>query len=134
VVYWMRQRGFYRAVSVALLTISIYVLFNAPSGINHRVTVTPDYFFHRVGSWYSPVETRVDFKSIVCIGIGETLRSKNKRRTYELICLRKGGGDAIRIPINDMMKKAVPEILKRAAENNISIVPRPEGGTIPSDL
>jgi hypothetical protein len=134
VVYWMRQGWFYRAVSVSLFMISIYVLFNAPTGINHRVMVTPDYFFDRRGSWYSPVETRVDFKSIVYIGIGERLRSKNKRKTYELICLRKGGGDAIRIPIYDMMKEAVPEILKRASENNISIVPRPEGGTIPSDL
>ena len=134
VVYWMQRGIFCRGVSVALFVISTWVLFNAPTGINHRVVVTPEYFFHRVGSWYSPVETRVDFKSLVYVSIGEAKRASKDRKSYELRCTKDGGADTIRIPVYDLMKKALPEILKRAAEHDVVIGEGSDGRVIPSGI
>jgi len=133
IVYWMQQGWFYRGVSVALFGISIFVLFNAPTGINHRVVVTPEYFFHRVGSWYSPVETKVDFKSLAYVSIREEKRARNERKTYELRCITKEGAETS-VPLYDMMKKALPEILKRAADHEVVIGESPDGRVIRSDL
>lgn len=133
-VYWTQQSRFYRAVSVALGAMSLYIFFNAPSGINHRVVVAPGYFFHRVGSWYSPIETKVDFDSVVYMTVDEAQRDRNRRKTYELHCIAKKGTNAVRIPIYDLMKKALPEILERAAQRDIIVGERPDGRVIPSDI
>ena len=133
VVYWMQKGWFYRGVCVALSVISLWIFFNAPTGLNHRVVVTPEYFFHRVGSWYSPIETKVDFKSLAYVSIDEAERTRNQRKTYELRCITERG-NKISIPIYDMMKKALPEILKRAAEHEVVFGDSPDGRVIPSDL
>ena len=133
VVYWMQNVWFYRACSVVLFIISAWMLVNVPTGINHRVTVTPEYFFHRIGSWYSPVEARVEFKSLAYLSIDEAKRTRNKRKTYELRCITNLG-EKIIIPVHDLMKKALPEILKRAAARGVVFGEGPNGRVIPSDI
>jgi hypothetical protein len=133
VVYWMQNVWFHRAVSVVLFIISAWMLFNVPTGINHRVTVTPEYFFHRIGSWYSPVEAQVEFKSLAYVSIDETKRARNQRKAYELRCFTKRA-DEIIIPVHDLMKKALPEILKRAAAHDVVFGEGPDGRVIPLDI
>jgi hypothetical protein len=133
VAYWMQRGLFYRAVSIVLAAISVYVFFNTPTGLNHRLVVTPDYFFQRIGSWYAPVETKVDFNSLMYLTVAETKQDRG-RKTYELRGNKKGTGEPIRIPINDMMKKAVPEILKRAAQHEVLIGDGADGRVIALEL
>jgi hypothetical protein len=118
--YWMQGGWSCRGVSIVLAAISLYVFFNAPTGLNHRLVVTPDYFFQRIGAWYAPVETRVDFNSLVYLTIAET-KPDQGRKNYELRANKKETGEPLRIPMSDMLKKAMPEILKRAAERDVPI-------------
>ena len=134
-VMYLRQPGFFfRAVGVVLFLIGIYCLFNSPTGLNHRVIVTSEYFFHRIGSWYSPAEAKVEFDSVVYMTIEETGADDQGHKRYELQCFEKQGGEKIRIPIHDLMRKALPEILKKAVHHDVVIGENAEGWQIPPDL
>jgi hypothetical protein len=120
IVYWMQRGWLYRGVSMALGAVSVFIFFNTPTGLNHRLVVTPDYFFQRIGSWYAPVETRVDFNSLIYLTIAETKPSRG-RKSYELRANKKEAGEPIRVPISDMLKEAMPEILERAGQHQIVV-------------
>ncbi len=132
VAYWMRTWWLYRALGIALAAISLYVFFNAPTGLNHRLVVTPDYFFQRIGSWYAPIETKVDFNSLIYLTVAETKPDRG-RKAYELRGNKKETGERIRVPISDMLKKALPEILKRAAQHEVLIGDGADGRMISFD-
>ena len=117
---------------MVLAALSLYAFFNTPTGFNHCAVVAPNYFFQRIGSWYAPVETKVDFDSLMYITLAEAKPDKSGRKTYELRCVNKKA-DETRIAINDFMKKALPEILKRAAEHNVLIGDGADGRVIALD-
>src|ERR1700732_2377155 len=71
VVFWMQPGRFYTLISLGLFLMAIFILFNAPTGLDHRVVVTPAYFYHRIGSWYRPTEGKVYFDSLVYITVGQ---------------------------------------------------------------
>lgn len=132
--FYGRQRHIvFRSIGAVLILIGVFCLFNSPTGLNHRVVVTPDYFFQRMGTWYSPVDTKIEFKQVKYISIGEN-NSGNYGLRYYLGCVLNTNKDEVRININDLLKKAVPEIYSRAANANIPIGDSPDGEQIPSDL
>jgi hypothetical protein len=132
VVYWMQRGWVHRGASMVLAALALYVLFNTPTGFNHQLVVTPDYFLQRIGSWYAPVETKVDFNSLMYVSVMEIKPDKKGRKAYDLRCIRKGG-ESVRVPVSDMIKKALPEILKRAAEHNVLIGDAADGRVIALD-
>jgi hypothetical protein len=133
--FYGRQRHiFFRIVGVVIFLMGLFCLFNAPTGLNHKVIVTPDYFSQRIGSWYSPVETKFEFKTVKYMDIDENDVAGNKGLKYVLRCEGNNQADAVRIEINDLLKAALPEIYRRAAERNVFIGDSPDGRPIPSDL
>lgn len=134
IFYGKQRHVFFRFVGAALIFIGLFILFNSPTGLNHKLVVTPDYFYQRIGSWYSPVETRVEFKDVKYMSIGEIDEGRGGPRRYELGCETSTNADALKIEINDLMKAALPEIYKRAADRKVFIGDSPDGRPIPSDL
>jgi len=134
VVFWMQPGRLFTFFSVVLFLLAIYVFVNVPNGLNHRVVVTPDSFSRRSGSWYSPVEHRVDFDTVLYLQLAETEPTRNGRTNYELQCFTKPDGDIIAVPVFDMMKKALPEIYRSAAAHDIVVGENADGWQIPPDL
>ncbi|MFO1513545.1 MAG: hypothetical protein U1F83_11615 [Verrucomicrobiota bacterium] len=132
--YWRQTALFFRTVAVVLFVISALCLFNAPTGLAHRVVVTPEYFSHRIGSWYSPVEARIEFSSVLYMAVELKKSDHDSGRLYELVCLKKPDNKPDRVPLHDLMKKALPEIFERARKLNIFIGDSPDGHPIPSDF
>jgi hypothetical protein len=133
-LFWMTRRFFFRLVSVFLFLMATFLFVNAPTGWNHRVVVTPDSFFHRAGAWYAPRETTVAFDSLKYMAVVEKEPEPRGARRYDLLCVPKQTNEPISIPIYDMMKKALPEILQYAAQHNVFIEENADGWQIPPDL
>ena len=134
IVYWMQRRRFYSLVSVGLFLAAAYILFNAPTGINHCVIVTPDCIYHRVGPWYAPEETRIDFESLAYVEVVGSGTRKDGTKSYDLQCFRKQPESPVRLPIYDLMTKALPEILQRVADHDIIIGTNADGWQLPPEL
>lgn len=134
VVYWLQPGAVHRIVSVALFGISAFILFNAPTGWNHRVTIGPDSFSSCVGAWYAPHEITIDFNSLACVQVVQVGNGPRGRADYVLRCWTKSDGEQIDIPINAMMKEALPDILDGVARHEILIAENEEGWRIPPEL
>ena len=127
VVFWMQPGLFFRGVAVALGLMCVFTLFNAPTGLNHYLIVTPDYFRLRIGSWYSPADSEVKFNSVGYLAVDKT-----KGGHYELRVMGKDG--QVAVPICDLMRKALPEVFRQAALRGVVIGDGPDGLQIPAAL
>jgi len=125
VVFWMQPRGFSRSIAAALALVALYVLFNAPTGLNHRLVVTPHSFDLRIGSWYAPQNTKLDFTSLHYLSVDQL-----KDGGYEINAITREGTQTS-IPVNDLLKKALPEILRGAAQSGVVIGDSAEDFQIP---
>ncbi len=120
IVCLMQPGRFFKFISVVLFALTIVIFFTAPTSFTHRLVVTPYNFYNRTGFWLSPTETRVDFDSLAYITIAETGKDRHGFPEYELQCFTKPEGDLIRIPVNDMVEKALSEIIHRASEHGVA--------------
>lgn len=127
VVFWMQGR-IYRILAPVLALLSLFVLFNTPTGMNHSLIVTPHSFELRIGSWYSPVDTKVEFASLAYLSVDEA-----KAGDYELRALTRTG-NKISVPICDLLKRALPDVLERAARHDVVIGDNADGWQIPPAL
>jgi hypothetical protein len=129
VVYWMQPGFFFRSKSIVLAALAIMTLVMIPGGFGHRVTVTPDYLCERIGR-FSPTETRVDFGSLIYVTVERTNTGSPRHPNYEIQFFpRKGDKTCIRV--NDLMKKALPEVLNKASQHG-AIIGEVADGAIPA--
>jgi hypothetical protein len=121
-IFWMQPGRLFTLVSLILFLLAISTFIEAPNSLAHRVTVTPDGFSSREGAWYRLAEIRVDFDSLSTMAVGTRETDRPEDQTQELRCFPRDGGETIRVPIDDMMKKALPEILRNAARHHVFII------------
>ena len=127
-VFWMQPASIFRLFAIILAMIASYVLFNAPTGLNHHLIVTADSFKQRIGPWYSPWDTKVEFNSLAYLSVERT-----KDGAYAFQAYTKSG-EEIFVPVHDLMRKAVPEIMQRAGQCGVVIGDGPDGLPIPAAL
>jgi hypothetical protein len=132
-IFWMQPGRFFTLVSLILFLLAIFAFIEAPDALAHRVCVTPDGFSDRSGAWYRVEEIRVDFDSLSTMAVGTRETDGPGEQTQELRCFPRGGGETIRVPIFDMMKKALPEILQNAARHHVFIIKNVDGPQLPAD-
>ncbi|HEV8001276.1 MAG TPA: hypothetical protein VGP63_15420 [Planctomycetaceae bacterium] len=132
IVFWMQPGRFFRLVSLVLFLLAISAFIEAPDALAHRLCVTPDGFVDRSGAWYRVEEIRVDFGSLSTVTVGPREGNEPGDQTQELRCFPKDGGETVRISIYDMMKEALPEILRNAARHGVFVVRNVERPQLPS--
>ena len=118
----------FRLFALVLAVVSLFQLFNAPTGLSHHLIVTPDTFELRIGHWYAPIGTKVEYRS----------------QAYASVVDAEGGGYALytitddgietSAYIGDLMKAALPDILREMARHDVLIGERPDGWQLPEDL
>lgn len=121
IVFFMQPGLFFKIVGIVLIVLSAFTLLNAPAIFFNRLVVTPDYLYDRTGSLFSPKITKIDFDSVSYITYAESGENKRKRPGYELQFFIKPDGELIRVPLNSLTKKALPEILDKAAQKDVVI-------------
>jgi len=126
-LYW-RAGGIYRFFVPVLLLLGVGMLFFAPTGTNHRLIVTPDSFDLRLGFWFAPEDTKVEYASLVYMSVDDA-----RDGGYVLTMYTKEG-EEISVPIHDLLKAALPEILNAAADHELVIGEQPDGSQVPAAL
>lgn len=118
IVFWIQPAAVFRLGAIVLGSLGTLAILNAPTGLNHRLTVSQNRFTQRIGAWYSPEETTIAFETLSRLAIHES--QKNKSRI--LHCYPKDGGRATELPINDLLQAALPQIMLRAAQHNVAVL------------
>jgi hypothetical protein len=128
VVFWMQHAILFRVISVFIGLMALYILLISPTGLNHRLTLSPESLQLRLGYWFSPADTAVDFSTLAYLSV-----DKSNDGDYEITGLTKDAREVI-VPMCDMVKAALPEILHRAAQKGAIIGEGPDGLQIPATL
>lgn len=121
VVFWLQPGRQYRFGSVILFMAAAYVFLMLPSSVTHRVVVSPNSFSRRVGYWFAPEVVQFDFSRIVYLDVVEVAPNVGHKTNYELQVVTETEEKERYIPIFDMMRKALPEIIRSAEAHGAMI-------------
>ncbi|MFC1759318.1 hypothetical protein ACFL2H_11220 [Planctomycetota bacterium] len=132
-VYFL-QRGVFRFFSAALVAITVWLAYTAftMDTSNHNVTVTPTSMTREVGTKAAPIQHRIDFTKTAYLYIDEVPGTRGPN--YELVANAATDGTETRVPIFDMMRVALPEIIETAGNNNVVVGDLVDGSGIPAAL
>ncbi|MEM9251932.1 MAG: hypothetical protein AAGB29_06240 [Planctomycetota bacterium] len=132
VVFWLRE-GIYRVFGVVLGVLTLWLAFQAIDlGLaDHHVTVTPTGFTRQVGSSLAPMRQAVDFEAVTTLYIEETPAEHGPE--YTLVAFSSDVSE-VRVPIYDLMRTALPDILDVASRYEILMLSSDDGQFMPSGL
>lgn len=115
--------GIFRLFSVPLFVVAVVFLsIVGPTISRDRVEVSAEHFRSSHGFWYAPVEHRIEFASTACLEIHERTVGGVAGPTYDLLCTGKNGSVPVVIPIGDLMKVALPEIVVSAEAAGVPVL------------
>lgn len=137
-VVFALQRGiFFKLIATVLLvgaTVSLPIMLTVP--FFHRAVLAPDSYYLRIGWFAFPEEYKVQFDSVQYVQISED-RSSDQRegmKRYVLEFFIKPAGEVVAVPICDLVKPALPQILSAVAKRGVIVGESPQGWQIPPDL
>lgn len=125
------QPGIYRVFGVALGLVTAWLAYSAVTKdtSNHNVTVTSTGVSCEVGTKANPIRHKIDFTKTAYLFVDQLPGSK-----YELVANAANDGAETRIPIFDLMRAALPQIIENASNNNVVIGETEDGFVIPAAL
>lgn len=136
IVFWI-QRGIFRFYSVILISsggvfvaFTLYFLFMDED--NSHVSVSPSSLVCEDGISINPFKKELDLSKVIYLYINESRRENSPY--YELVANSKPDGKKTRIPINYLMKKALPQILANAKNIGVVVADSANGTPIPDGL
>ena len=98
---------------------------------NHHVIVSPTGIVREVGTKTDPIRHEIEFAKTAYLHIVQVRGDDGPR--YELVA-NAADGSQTRIPIFDMMRAALPQILETAARHGVLIGESENGEVIPAEL
>ena len=97
----------------------------------HHVKVSPSGVVREVGTKTNPIRHEIQFATTSALYVERVPGDSGSR--YELVAIAAGGTQT-RIPISDMMRAALPQILETAARHGVLIGESENGEVIPAKL
>jgi hypothetical protein len=133
-IVYALQPGVYRVFGVALGLVAAWLAYSAVTKdtSNHNVTVTPTDISCEVGTKANPVRHEIDFTTTAYLFIDQLPSDRGSK--YELVANATNGGAETRIPIFDLMRAALPQIIENASKNNVVVGETEDGFVIPAAL
>ena len=133
IVYSM-QRGVFRLLGVALGLITAWLIYTLAmmDTSNHNVTVTPTSVSREVGTVSKPIRHRIDFTTTAYLYVDEIPGERGPE--YELVAYAADDGAETRVPIFDMMRAALPQIIETARKQSVIIGGSEGDSAIPEAL
>ncbi len=99
----------------------------------HHVKVSPSGVVREVGTKTNPIRHEIQFATTSALYVEHIPGDSGSR--YELVAIAAGGTRNTRIPISDMMRAALPQILEEtAARHGVLIGESEDGEVIPAKL
>jgi len=128
------QPGIYRLFAVALALITAWAAHGAVTldTSNHNVTVTSTSVSREVGTTSDPIRREIDFTKTAYLYIDEVPGSRGPE--YELVAHAADDGAETRVPIFDMMRAALPQIIETAIRHEVVLGEAVDGSIIPAAL
>lgn len=109
----------FTGLALGLITAVIIYLTVTTDVSNHHIRVSPIGVIHEVGSRSAPIRSEIEFAKTAALYVDEF--QQGNRTQYELVALQRDDTPAIRIPIYDMMRAALPEICKAASLQGVEL-------------
>jgi len=133
-IVYALQPGIYRVFGVALGLVTVWLAYIAITmdTSNHNVTITPTGVSCEVGTKANPIRHQIDFTTTAYLFIDQLPGDRGSR--YELVANAADGGAETRIPIFDVMRAALPQIIENASKNNVVVGETEDGFVIPAEL
>lgn len=133
-IVFFLQRGVFRFFAAALIAITAWLAYSAfqLDTSNHNVTVTPSSVTREVGTKSDPIKHHIDFTTTAFLYIDEVPSTRGPN--YELVANAATDGNETRVPIFDMMRVALPQIIEKASDNDVVIGDSVDGTVIPAGL
>lgn len=100
---------------------ALFLLLIAPSMYLDKIEVGANGFVHSGGLWFDPNFNKVDFHEVERLEIhAQEIKGRVNRIQYDLIVHYKSGADDT-VPIGDLMRFALREIVEKAKQKGIVI-------------
>jgi len=133
-IVYSLQPGVYRVFGVALGLVTAWLAYSAVTmdTSNHNVTVTPAGVSCEVGTKANPILHKIDFTTTAYLFIDQLPGDRGYK--YELVANAADDDAETRIPIYDLMRAALPQIIESASENNVVVGETEDGFVIPAAL
>jgi hypothetical protein len=117
---WLLRKWVWRAGMTVMCMGPFLIVLIAPSMFTDHVTVDNKHFEARYGIWFTPSVIDVQFADLQKIRY-VPVRDSNDKIKYELHCMKRAGGDTV-LPIGDLVKFTLPELLEKAKAAGVEIV------------
>jgi hypothetical protein len=133
-IVYVFQPGIFRVFGAVLGLMTAWLIVSAVTMdlSNHNVTVTPTSVSREVGTKSNPIRRQIDFTTTAYLYIDHV--SGGRGLEYELVANAVADGAETRIPIYDMMRSALPQIMETAGKHDVIIGPSEDGSVIPAAL
>jgi hypothetical protein len=106
-----------------MLVVPVLAGFIAWTVSYQTLSVNDSAFNLHIGFPWAPIDHEVAFDTLAAMEFRqqESFVRGQRRINYEVICHRKQGGSET-VPLGDLMKAALDEILRRAQQHNVRIL------------
>jgi hypothetical protein len=133
-IVYSLQPSIFRFFGAALVLITAWLTYTAftMDASNHNVTVTPTAVSREVGTTSDPMRHEIDFTKTAYLYIDQVPGDHGPK--YELVANAATDGAETRVPIFDMMRSALPQIMETASKQNVMIGESTDGSVIPAAL
>ena len=93
-----------------------------PGLLTDFVKVDDNGFDLKTGFWFSPTRHTIDFNKVTSITLTDEVSfgRRGKKVSYFLLC-NQPAGPSVKVPVGDMMKYALDDILLRASVHGVTV-------------
>jgi len=119
---WFLYKKWAKGGFVLMGMAPILLVIVMPMMFLDKVEVRPDGFQARWGIWFAPQSAKVEFTSVTVLELQPEQREDRlgQHSNYRIVCtLRDGGTETI--PVGDLMRSAVRDIIDRASKKGVQI-------------
>ena len=127
-------KGGWRLYGFVFYALAGWLLFSAVTtdSSNQHVLVTPTSILSEVGFRNQPEVFKIDLTETDYISFVKV--AGDGQPAFDLVAIRAEDGQSSRIPVNDLMRAAIPQIVETISRYDIVMGDSESGGFVPSPL
>jgi len=125
---WFLRQKSVRVGWGMLILAPLFLVFVVPGLWSDFVKVDDQGFELKTGFWFAPTYHKVEFKNLASIALTDKIRSgrRGKQTSYDLQC-QSPMGTGPTVPVGDLMKRALDDILAHAQAHGIAVMDQTDG-------
>lgn len=115
--------GVFWLFSAPLFVVSAtFLIVVGPTVWGDRVEVSANHFWSSHGFWFAPIDHRVEFTSMLFMEVRLRGVEGPAGPSYDLWCSSVDGTKTAIVPVGDLMRVALPEIIAAATASGVNVL------------